>query len=82
MPDQFTFEDDWPELFAPLDAAQRDSVRQALAAGWHAGFVPTREEVENITDYARGVIDMDKYQRRGDALARRIAGADESGDGE
>lgn len=82
VPDQFTFEDDWPELFAPLDAAQRDSVRQALAAGWHAGFVPTREEVENITDYARGVIDMDKYQRRGDALARRIAGADESGDGE
>ncbi|GLJ79220.1 hypothetical protein [Microbacterium imperiale] len=68
-------------MFVQLDAAQRDSVRQALA-GWHDAFVPTREEVENITDYARGAIDMKQYQRRGHALARRIVGVDRSGDAE
>ncbi|MFM9745311.1 hypothetical protein ACKI2C_47995, partial [Streptomyces brasiliscabiei] len=25
-------------------------MRQALAAGWHEGFTPTREDVENVTD--------------------------------
>ncbi|MFB9656039.1 hypothetical protein [Microbacterium imperiale] len=44
--------------------------------------MPTREEVENITDYARGAIDMKQYQRRGHALARRIVGVDRSGDAE
>ena len=38
----FDVEDRWPELFAQLDEAQRDSVRQSLAAGWHEGFTPTR----------------------------------------
>ena len=35
MAEAFTVEQEWPELFAQLDATQRDSVRQALAAGWH-----------------------------------------------
>lgn len=71
--ESFTIEEQWPELFTQLDATQRDSVRQALAAGWHEGFTPTREDVENITDYARGAIDFDKYTRRADAAARRAA---------
>lgn len=70
----FTVEEQSPELFAQLDATQRDSVRQALAAGWHEGFTPTREDVENVTDYTRGAIDLAEYRRRGHAAARRAAG--------
>lgn len=74
MAETFTVEEQWPELFAQLDETQRDSVRQALAAGWHEGFTPTREDVENVTDYARGAIDLAEYRRRGHAAARRAAG--------
>lgn len=73
MAEQFTVEEQWPELFTQLDEAQRDSVRQALAAGWHEGFAPTREDVENVTDYTRGAIDLAEYRRRGHAAARRAA---------
>ena len=69
----FDVEDRWPELFAQLDAVQRNAVRQSLAAGWHEGFNPTREDVENITDYARGAIDFDEYTRRASAVASRAA---------
>jgi hypothetical protein len=71
----FDVEVRWPELFAQLDDVQRNSVRQSLAAGWHEGFNPTREDVENLTDLARGAIDFDEYRRRGLAAARREAGA-------
>ena len=49
-------------------------VRQSLAAGWHEGFTPTREDVENLTDYARGAIDFAEYRRRSHAAARREIG--------
>lgn len=71
----FDVEDRWPELFVQLDDVQRNSVRQSLAAGWHEGFTPTREDVENLTDLARGAIDFPEYRRRGLATARREAGA-------
>ncbi|KJL40897.1 MAG: hypothetical protein CMH84_00645 [Nocardioides sp.] len=71
----FDVEDRWPELFVQLDDVQRNSVRQSLAAGWHEGFNPTREDVENLTDYARGAIDFDEYIRRADATALRTVGA-------
>lgn len=71
----FDVEDRWPELFVQLDDVQRNSVRQSLAAGWHEGFNPTREDVENLTDLARGSIDFPEYRRRGLAAARREAGA-------
>ena len=67
----FDIENRWPELFAQLDEVQRDSVWQSLAAGWHEGFTPTREDVENLTDYARGAIDFAEYRRRSHAAARR-----------
>lgn len=63
----------YPELFAQLGDKQRRAVVQSLAAGWHEGFNPTREDVENITDYARGAIDADEYDRRADAAAHRAA---------
>ncbi|RAX21753.1 MULTISPECIES: antitoxin VbhA family protein [Actinomyces] len=71
--EKFDIEERWPELFTQLDEAQRHAVRQSLAAGWHEGFEPTREDVENLTDYARGAIDIIEYRRRAHAAARRIA---------
>lgn len=70
----FDVEERWPELFEALDATARDAVRQSLAAAWHEGFEPTREDVENLTDYARGAIDHAEYRRRAHATARRFAG--------
>lgn len=72
--EKFDVEDRWPELFARLDVTQRNAVRQSLAAGWHEGFEPTREDLENVTDFARGALDFEEYRRRGHAAARRVAG--------
>lgn len=69
--EQFNVEDRWPELFAHLDATQRHAVRQALASAWHEGFEPTREDVENLTDKARGAIDHAEYMRRVKEAAER-----------
>ncbi|MCL2850597.1 MAG: hypothetical protein FWE61_11245 [Micrococcales bacterium] len=65
----------WPELFAQLDANRREAVLQSLASSWHEGWVPNREDVENLTDWARGAIDAAEYSRRAHAAARRGAGA-------
>ena len=72
MSEIFDFEDRWPELFDRLDARERNAVRQSLAAGWHEGFEPTREHVENLTDYALGLIDDSEYQRRSRELVKRL----------
>lgn len=69
--ERFDIEERWPELFVQLDDVQRDSVRQSLAAGWHEGFEPTRDDVENLTEFARGAIDVDEYRRRADRAVRR-----------
>ena len=60
----FDIEQRWPELFQNLDERQRLGVRNTLAALWHEGFELTREDVENLTDYAAGVIDADEYRVR------------------
>lgn len=67
----FDIETRWPELFAQLDDVQRDAVVQSLASAWHEGWVPNREDVENLTDRARGAIDRDEYLRRVDEAAER-----------
>ena len=72
---QMKVEQQYPELFAQLDDKQRRAVVQSLAAGWHEGWEPTREDVENLTDYMRGAIDADEYDRRSDAAAHRAAEA-------
>ncbi|PWJ22998.1 hypothetical protein ATK17_3957 [Branchiibius hedensis] len=61
----------WPELFEQLDARQRRAVLNALAASWHEGWVPNREDVENLTDEARGAIDEEEFVRRALAAAER-----------
>lgn len=69
--EKFDVVDRWPELFTALTAMQRTSVIQALASSWHEGWEPNREDVENLTDHARGAIDEAEYLRRADAAAER-----------
>lgn len=69
--ERFDVEQRWPELFAPVDAAQRRAVIQSLAASWHEGWVPNREDVENLTARAAGKIDQAEYLRRALEKAQR-----------
>ncbi|MCJ1712512.1 hypothetical protein MT344_15125 [Clavibacter michiganensis subsp. phaseoli] len=71
MAEKFDIEQRWPELFAQLDVTQRRAVVQSLASAWHEGWEPNREDVENLTDEARGAIDWDEYLRRADQAAER-----------
>lgn len=68
----------WPELFAPLDAEQRRTVVRTLAAGWHEGWEPNREDVADLADYARGAITFDEYQERSRTKAEQITEAEEA----
>ncbi|HWS52324.1 MAG TPA: hypothetical protein VN241_15035 [Microbacterium sp.] len=61
----------WPRLFAQLSEAQRATVIQTLASSWHEGWEPNRQDVENLTDHARGAIDTEEHLRRADAAAER-----------
>ena len=71
MAGSFDIEQQWPELFAQLDAKQRRAVVQSLASAWHEGWEPNREDVENLTDETRGAIDHDEYMRRVRQAAER-----------
>ncbi|MFZ4843573.1 hypothetical protein [Mycetocola saprophilus] len=70
MSTQFDIQARWPELFASLDAVTTTHIINTLASGWHEGWEPNREDVKNLTDYARGTIDKAEYARRADAAAR------------
>ena len=71
MAESFNIEQEWPELFEQLDAKQRRAVVQSLASAWHEGWTPNREDVENLTDEARGAIDGEEYMRRVRQAAER-----------
>ena len=71
MAKEFDIEQQWPELFAQLDPKQRRAVLQSLASAWHEGWEPNREDVENLTDEARGAIDGEEYMRRVRQAAER-----------
>jgi hypothetical protein len=71
MAEKLDVEQRWPELFFKLTANQRNAVRQSLASAWHEGWRPNREDVENLTDRARGAIDSSEYRRRAREAARR-----------
>lgn len=68
---EFNIEARWPELFAPLDQTRRSAVVNAFASSWHEGWVPNREDVENLTDLMRGAIDEAEYDRRAAGKAQR-----------
>ena len=71
MDEGFDVEVRWPEMFAQFNAMQRRAVVQSLAVDWHEGWVPNREDVENLTDEARGAIDREEYMRRVREAAER-----------
>ena len=71
MAAEFNIEARWPELFAPLDDATRTHIVNTFASSWHEGWVPNREDVENLTDFTRGAIDGDEYGRRVRGAAER-----------
>lgn len=72
MAEKFDVERRWPELFAQLDATQRHAVVQSLASAWHEGWTPNREDVENLTDRARGAIDAAEYPPSGTCLTLEL----------
>lgn len=76
MAAEFDIEGRWPELFAALSEADRIIVVDAFASSWHEGWVPNREDVENLTDLVRGAIDKAEYDRRAQEAAARPVAAD------
>ena len=71
----FDVEARWPELVDQLDADKRRAVVRSLAAGWHEGWEPNREDVADLIDYTRGALTFEDYQARSADKAARIAGA-------
>lgn len=71
MAERLDVEEHWPELFEQLGPNERRAVVQSLASAWHEGWVPNREDVENLTDKARGAIDREEYMRRVREAAER-----------
>lgn len=72
MDEAFAIQERWPELFAPLSTVDRQAVASAFATRWQEGWTLSREDVENLTDYVRGAIDRDEYDRRATAAAERV----------
>lgn len=66
------------KLFQSLDEQQRLGVRNTLAALWHEGFELTREDVENLTNYAAGIIDANEYRARAHATVGVYHGSEEA----
>ncbi|MDN6149432.1 MAG: hypothetical protein L0I94_11495 [Yaniella sp.] len=56
-------------MFEGLDDQQRRNVVEALAASWHEGWVPNREDVARLTAKVRGDITREEY------VAQTIAAA-------
>lgn len=74
----FNIEQRWPELFQNLDEQQRLGVRNTLAALWHEGFEVSERDVENLTDYAAGIIDANEYRVRAHATVGVYHGSEET----
>ena len=74
MAEKFDIEERWPELFEQLDPTQRDAVRQSLAGIWHDGWIPNREDVQDLTDLTRGAIDREEYRDVGRSSERFAVG--------
>lgn len=47
------FQQMYPDLFVGLTEAQVHSINNALAASWHEGWTPNREDVADLIDMSR-----------------------------
>jgi Antitoxin VbhA len=54
----------WPELFEPLDDAQKQIISDVLANGRLEGWEPERDDVADLVDRELGRIDSAEYARR------------------
>jgi len=70
-----TWERQWPEVFASLDAKTRKAVVGVLANHALEGMEPDRESITNLVAYAGGAISEREYDRRADARAARMTAA-------
>lgn len=68
MAERFDIERRWPELFAQLSENERREVVNNFASSWHEGWVPNRDDVEDLIAWKRGLIDDAEYDERTEAL--------------
>jgi Antitoxin VbhA len=68
----------WPELFEPLDDAQREHISEVLAKGRLEGWDPGRDEVADLIDHELGRIDAAEYALRTASRLARERSAPES----
>lgn len=64
----------WPDLFDRLSDSQREMAMESFVAMWHEGWQPNREDVADLTDYARGAVSADEFTALSAAKAARLAG--------
>lgn len=64
MANRLELEAEYPDLFAPLSATDREAVLQTLASSWHDGWTPNRRDVVDLVDLVTGAIDNAEYERR------------------
>lgn len=64
MANRLELEAEYPDLFAPLSAQDRDAVLQTLASSWYEGWTPNRSDVVDLVDLVTGAIDNVEYERR------------------
>ena len=61
---RLALDEGWPSLFNDLPAADRYLITQTVAAGWHEGWTPDREDVRCLVEFHCGEIDFDEYRNR------------------
>lgn len=54
----------WPDLFEGLPHEDVRAIVDNLAAGWHEGWEPNREDVSDLVDLHVGRITIGEYNRR------------------
>lgn len=62
----------WPELFDGLDEGERGAITEAFAANWHEGWQPNYEDVRDLVELRRGLIDETEYRARTFAKVDRL----------
>ena len=73
---EFSFEPQYPDLFAGLAADEKWMIEQALADGRLEGWQPSREEVVQLIAAHRGELSEQDFIAWAVEHARRVSGSD------